>query len=136
MKHTIIGSCISFTCTHKVVLYHLPKISIFFTWSQNNQNLLEKKKMHLWRWKKKQKNCFTGGQTSKSVGFFFKQFFKISGGKITLKTWNFRKNLSFCCKNFLGKFSDFSFNIFQKKYQILVRKWLILQDFGKSKKKK
>ena len=76
-----------------------------------------------------------GRRTSQveSVGWdFFLYIFLFLVAKNYPKNIEFQKKSDFVLQKIFGKI----FNIFQKKFQILVRKWLILQDFGKLKKKK
>ena len=71
------------------------------------------------------------GQSVVETFFFF--FVVISGSKNYPKSTEF---FFFFCKNFLGKYSDLFSTFFWLKFNILVKKGLILQDFGKIQKYK
>ena len=55
---------------------------------------------------------------------------------MTPKTQKFRENFDIFCRKILGKCLDLFSRHFSHNFKILVKKWLILQDFAKKFKKK
>ena len=60
----------------------------------------------------------------------------VSGAKMTLKTQKFWKKSNFFCRKSFEMCSDLFSTYFSKNFNILVKKWLILQDFDKLRRKK
>ena len=54
---------------------------------------------------------------------------------MTPKTQKCRENFDIFCRKILEKYLDLFSRNFSQKFQILVKKWLILQDFRKNFKK-
>ena len=87
----------------------------------------------------KKKPCFTGGRTCQvgSIGraiFSIFIFLNLWFQKITPNTRKFRENFDIFCRIILGNIETSCQEILAKIFQIFVKKWLILQDFGKNKK--
>ena len=88
--------------------------------------------------KKKKETLFYGLtdlpiRVGRSGDFFFFNFFffYLWFQKVTPTTQKFRENFDIFCRKILGKYLDLFSSNFSQNFQILVKKWLILPDFGK-----